>query len=231
MKRERLARYLLILILATGCSAARAQDSLRHEVLICTTHGDIRIQLYNETPLHRDNFMQKVESGFYNGLLFHRVIRDFMIQGGDPASRNALPGEELGENPDSCTIEAEIRYPEIFHRRGVVAAAREGDEVNPDRRSSCGQFYIVCGRRFNDEQLDQVQERLDKRTNGSVVLTDEAREVYKKYGGTPHLDGQYTVFGEVIEGMDVVLAVSYLDTDSNDRPFRNVRILFAMVER
>ena len=199
-------------------------------VRLHTTHGDIRIMLYNETPIHRNNFLNKVESGFYDGILFHRTIRDFMIQAGDPASKTAVRGQELGEDPDSCTLEAEIRYPQLFHKRGVVAAAREGDDVNPQRRSSCGQFYIVCGRRFDDEQLDQVQLRLDQRTGGTVTLTPEVREYYKTYGGTPHLDGQYTVFGEVIEGLDVALAVSYLDTDSNDRPFRNVRIIKATVE-
>lgn len=206
-------------------------DPKRPKVRLHTTHGDICLELYNETPLHRDNFLQLVRSGFYNGILFHRVIKDFMIQAGDPASKNAVPGQELGNEDDSCTIEAEIRYPEIFHKRGVLAAAREGDEVNPQRRSSCHQFYIVCGRRFDDDQLDKTQLRMDERTHGTVTLTPEVRDFYKRVGGTPHLDGQYTVFGEVTEGMNIVLAISYLDTDPDDRPFRDVRILEATVER
>jgi len=203
----------------------------RPRVRLHTTHGDICLELYNDTPLHRDNFLRLVESGFYDGILFHRVIRDFMIQAGDPASKNAEPGQILGDESDSCSIEAEIRYPWIFHKRGVLAAAREGDEVNPERRSSCHQFYIVCGRRFTEEQLDKVQLRLDENTHGMVTLTPEVREYYMKEGGTPHLDGQYTIFGEVVEGLDIVLAVSYLDTDPDDRPFRDVRILKATVEK
>jgi peptidyl-prolyl cis-trans isomerase B (cyclophilin B) len=212
-------------------SVAEIINSNRPRVRLHTTHGDICLELYNETPLHRDNFLRLVESGFYEGTLFHRVIRDFMIQGGDPNSRNATPDQELGDEDDDCTIEAEIRYPQIFHKRGVLAAAREGDLYNPERRSSCHQFYIVCGHRFDDYQLDYTQTRLDQDTNGAVKLTPEVRDVYKKVGGTPHLDGQYTVFGEVTEGMDIVLAISYLETNPDDRPFRDVRILKATVEQ
>ncbi len=206
-------------------------DSIRARVRLHTTHGDICLELYNETPLHRDNFLRLVEDGFYDGILFHRVIRDFMIQAGDPASKHVEPGQELGEEDDSCTIEAEIRFPKIFHKRGVLAAAREADMVNPQRRSSCHQFYIVCGRRFNEKQLNMTQQRLDQNTHGTVTLPPEVRDYYKKVGGTPHLDGQYTVFGEVTEGMNIVLAISYLDTDPDDRPFRDVRILKATVEQ
>ena len=124
-----------------------AQDTLRHEVLMETSMGNIRLALYNETPLHRDNFIKNVREGVYDGLLFHRVISSFMIQGGDTASRNAAPGQQLGDTEESYSIPAEIRYPQLFHKRGALAAAREGDNVNPERRSSATQFYIVYGRR------------------------------------------------------------------------------------
>ena len=195
-----------------------------------TSMGNIRLALYNETPLHRDNFIKNVREGVYDGLLFHRVISSFMIQGGDTASRNAAPGQQLGDTEESYSIPAEIRYPQLFHKRGALAAAREGDNVNPERRSSATQFYIVYGRRFTDEMLDKVQERLDG-VKGGVTLTPEVREVYKQKGGTPHLDGLYTVFGEVLEGMDVVREIQWVETDSNNRPVEDVRIIKATVVR
>lgn len=210
--------------------SASAQDTLRHEVLMETSMGNIRLALYNETPLHRDNFIKNVREGVYDGLLFHRVISSFMIQGGDTASRNAAPGQQLGDTEESYSIPAEIRYPQLFHKRGALAAAREGDNVNPERRSSSTQFYIVYGRRFTDEMLDKVQERLDG-VKGGVTLTPEVREVYRQKGGTPHLDGLYTVFGEVLEGMDVVREIQWVETDSNNRPVEDVRIIKATVVR
>lgn len=210
--------------------SASAQDTLRHEVLMETSMGNIRLALYNETPLHRDNFIKNVREGVYDGLLFHRVISSFMIQGGDTASRNAAPGQQLGDTEESYSIPAEICYPQLFHKRGALAAAREGDNVNPERRSSATQFYIVYGRRFTDEMLDKVQERLDG-VKGGVTLTPEVREVYRQKGGTPHLDGLYTVFGEVLEGMDVVREIQWVETDSNNRPVEDVRIIKATVVR
>lgn len=221
---------LFALLLSAMVSFAQIEeDTLRHEVLLQTTKGDIRLVLYNETPLHRDNFLRKVRAGYYDGVLFHRVISGFMIQAGDSASRHAQPGQVLGESPESRQIPAEIRYPALFHKRGVLAAAREGDDTNPERASSEAQFYIVYGKRYNDEMLDKAQARLDRDTNGSVKLTDEVREAYKKYGGTPHLDGQYTVFGETVEGIDVVKIIQWVDTDDNDRPLEDVRIIKATV--
>lgn len=209
---------------------AQAQtDTLRHEVLFVTNMGNIRIALYNETPRHRDNFLKLVGEGFYDGVLFHRVINRFMIQAGDSTSRHAVPGTLLGDVKEAYTVPAEIRYPQFFHKRGAVAAAREGDAVNPERASSMSQFYIVYGRRYNDQMLDQVQLRLNQQTGGTVKLTPEVREVYKAKGGTPHLDGQYTVFGEVVEGMDVVYNIQYMETDKNDRPLEDVRIVKATV--
>lgn len=224
-------QLIIFLTMLTACisASAEATDTVRHEVLLETTKGNIRLVLFNETPQHRDNFLQLVRSGFYNGVLFHRVIDKFMIQAGDSASRNAKPGELLGDSPEGYTVPAEIRYPQIFHKRGVIGAAREGDDVNPERASSACQFYIVFGKKFNDEMLDDMQKRLDKSTNGAVKFTTEVREAYKKYGGTPHLDGQYTVFGEVLEGIDTVQAIEWVETDANDRPIEDVRILRATV--
>ena len=191
-----------------------------------TTVGTIELKLYDETPLHRDNFIQLVKENAFDSLLFHRVIQDFMIQGGDPDSKHAAPGVLLGEGDRPYTLPAEFRLEQgIYHRRGVIASAREGDDVNPERRSSAMQFYIVWGKVFDDEGLDKVQERLDQRTGGSVRLTPEMREVYKTVGGTPHLDGQYTVWGEVVDGLDVVDAIQRVPTDANDRPLEDVRIL------
>lgn len=201
------------------------ETTQRREVLIETTMGNIKVELYNETPLHRDNFLKLASEGYYDGNLFHRVIYNFMIQSGDSTSRHAQPGQELGLYSPEYTIPAEIRFPQIFHKRGVLAAAREGDEVNPEHASSASQFYIVYGRRFNDEMLDEQQARLDKQTQGQVLLTPEVREVYKKTGGTPHLDGQYTVFGEVTEGLNVVKEIDWVPTDDNARPLEDVRII------
>ena len=201
------------------------------EVLLETTMGNIRIALYDETPLTRDNFLKITKMGIYDSLLFHRVIKDFMIQSGDTNSKHAKPGQLLGTGDFDYTTEAEFRLPQIFHRRGVVAMAREGDKENPERRSSACQFYIVWGKIFDDARIAKVQERIDSATQGSVKLTPEMIEVYKTVGGTPHLVGQYTVFGEVVEGMDVVEKIQQVQTDKNDRPLEDIRILKATVTK
>lgn len=208
---------------------AQTSDTIRHEVVFVTDKGNIHISLYNETPLHRDNFLKLIEDGFYNGLLFHRVISGFMIQTGDSASRNAKPNELLGNSKESKSIPAEIKFPKFFHKRGAVAAARESDEVNPERNSSESQFYIVYGRKFNDEMLSKVKQRINKQTNGSIELPPELCDVYKKLGGTPHLDGQYTVFGEVTEGMDVVNSIQLAETDEHNRPKKDIKIIKAYI--
>ena len=169
--------------------------------------------------------------GTYDSLLVHRVIKDFMMQSGDINSKHAKPGELLGTGDYDYTTEAEFRLPQIFHRRGVVAMAREGDKENPERRSAACQFYIVWGKICDDKRLDYIQQKLDSITQGEVILTPEMREVYKTYGGTPHLDGQYTVFGEVTEGMDVVEKILTTETDKNDRPLEDIRILKATVTK
>jgi len=204
-------------------------DTTQHEVLLETSLGNIRLTLYNDTPRHRDNFLHLVRTGFYDGLLFHRVIPNFMIQAGDSASRHAKPEEKLGDSPEPYTLPAEILFPIHYHKAGALAAAREGDEVNPQRASSASQFYIVTGSIFTDESLDAVQERLDKQTGGSIKLTPALKETYRNLGGAPHLDGQYTVFGEVIEGMDICDQIQWVSRDAHDRPDTDVRILRATV--
>ena len=229
MRKSSFCLLLTILLAGVWClSACNKKEAL---VVLETTKGTIELKLYDATPLHRDNFRDLVREGAYDSLLFHRVIKDFMIQGGDPDSKNAAPGLLLGDGDKPYTVPSEFRLDEgIFHRRGVLAAAREGDDVNPEQRSSAMQFYIVWGRVFDDAGLDQVQERLDSRTGGRVKLTPEMRDVYKTIGGTPHLDGQYTVFGEVVSGLDVVDAIQQVATDDNDRPLEDVRIIRAYLK-
>ncbi|MBR6962394.1 MAG: peptidylprolyl isomerase [Prevotella sp.] len=223
---KNLFSFLFILLSLPSFS----QDALpRQQVVLETDSGNIRIELFNETPLHRDNFLKNVREGIYDGVLFHRVITNFMIQTGDTVSRHAVPGQLLGESKEGEKIPAEIRFPEIFHKRGSLAAAREGDEVNPERKSSQHQFYIVWGRRLSDMMLDQVQDRLDEATGGQIKLTPELREAYQRFGGTPHLDGQYTVFGQVVEGLDVVNRIQWAETDVNNRPLNDIRIIKAKI--
>ena len=222
-------KHILITLLFSVAASYTVYAQQRTEVLLETSEGNIRIALYDETPRHRDNFVKLVSEHFYDSLLFHRVIANFMIQGGDPDSRRAEPGQELGNGDVGYTIEPEFRLPQLYHRRGVVAAAREGDDVNPERRSSGCQFYIVWGKTFSSADIDKVQQRLDAATNNSVKLTPEQIKTYRRVGGTPHLDGQYTVFGEVVEGLDVVNRIQRVDTDDYDRPINDVRILRAMV--
>lgn len=229
--RKKIFTLLAIVLAFTAVTmqAQTVQDTTRHEVLLETDSGDIRIELFNETPKHRDNFLRLVRSGAYDGVLFHRVIKDFMIQTGDVGSKNAKPGEAVGDTPETYTVPAEICFPKLFHHRGALGAAREGDDVNPKRESSATQFYIVWGYKFTDGQLDKVQQRLNERTDSTVQLTPEVREAYKTVGGTPHLDGQYTVFGQVIQGLDIVDLIQRQPGDKNDRPLNDTRIRRALV--
>lgn len=223
-------RHLLTLTMAVlfGSLTSVAQTSTT-EVLLETTEGNIRIALYDETPKHRDNFLKLTRMHIYDSLLFHRVIKEFMIQSGDTNSKNAKAGQQLGTGDFDYTQEPEFRLPQIFHRRGCVAMAREPDAVNPEMRSSACQFYIVWGKRFSSAEIEEAQERLDTMTHGRVKLTPEMIKTYKSVGGTPHLDGQYTVFGEVAEGLDVVERIQKAETDDYDRPFEDIRILRATV--
>lgn len=186
-------------------------------VEMVTNYGRIVLLLYDETPLHRDNFIKLAVEGTFDGLLFHRVIGKFMIQGGDPDSRGAKPGKMLGEGTLGYNIPAEFR-PNLFHKRGALCAAREGDMVNPKKESSASQFYIVQGRVWKTEELDEMEKRFGK------TFGPEQREAYTTIGGTPHLDGDYTVFGEVIEGMEVVDKIAAVKCDRNDRPVEDVVI-------
>ena len=257
---------------------AMAQDfSKNTRVLLETTFGEIEIVLYDETPQHRDNFVKLVNDGTYNGVLFHRVIKDFMIQTGDPDSKNATIDALLGGGGPGYDLPAEIVYPKYFHKRGALAAARQGDEVNPERKSSGSQFYIVTGRRFSEYQLENMKERIidqekskifnelalqrqadiealramgdemalkglqgmlaseaekiynELHKDNPVTFTDEQVAAYSTIGGTPHLDGQYTVFGEVVKGMDIVDKIQNVTTGKADRPVDDVKIISAKV--
>ena len=194
-------------------------------VRMYTTAGNIDLKLYNETPGHRDNFLRLVRENVYDSLLFHRVISDFMIQGGDPMSRNAVKGELLGEGDLGYTVEAEFMPELLFHKRGALAAAREGDDVNPQKASSASQFYIVWGRVFTQEKLREYEKSYGLRMGREINVTPEQEAVYTTIGGTPHLDGEYTVFGEVVNGLDVVDSIQRVACDSNDRPLEDVRII------
>lgn len=246
------------------------------KVEIKTSLGDIEVALYNETPQHRDNFIKLVKEGYYDGVLFHRVINEFMIQTGDGNSKNAKPGERLGNGEPGYTLPAEFVYPKLFHKRGVVSAARLGDQMNPERRSSGSQFYIVTGKKFTAQQLAQMESsrrnkqlqavfnelaaphRRDVMTwrregnnaaidslqnklvaeaeakvaeQGAFTFTAAQLEAYQSVGGTPHLDGEYTVFGEVTKGMDVVEKIEKSKTDRNDRPEEDVKIIKMTVKK
>jgi len=220
-------KYLLglaALVLAMVSCGQKAQKEV--VMVVETTMGNVEFKLFNETPLHRDNFIRLAEEHYFDSLLFHRVIDNFVIQGGDPNSKHAVPGQMLGDGEPDYRVPAEFRLDKgLFHHKGVVNAAREGDETNPDRESCASQFCFMMGSPMTDEQLDRAQARLDAQTGGQVKLTPEMREVYKKVGGSPHLDGQYTVFGEVIKGMEVLEAIQKVETDEYDRPLKDVRML------
>lgn len=187
-----------------------------------TSSGNIVILLYDDTPLHRDNFIKLAGEGVYDGTLFHRVIKGFMIQGGDPDSKNAKAGQMFGEGDLGYKIPAEFRENHI-NKRGALCAARQGDDVNPKKESSASQFYIVQGRKWSDGEMNMMEQRFGKK------YSDEHRKIYAEEGGAPHLDGDYTVFGEVLEGMDVVDKIAAVKTDPMDRPLEDVRILSVKV--
>ncbi len=217
--------FLLFLLMLPVCGFPKGVDDSPAKVLMHTTAGVIEFQLYDETPKHRDNFLKLVEEQSFDSLLFHRVIKDFMIQGGDPDSKNAPAGVLLGEGSLGYTVEAEFMPGKYFHRRGVLAAAREGDDVNPAKASSASQFYIVWGKIYTKEELQAYKEFFKRRFGKELILTPEQEAVYTTVGGTPHLDGEYTVFGEVVSGLDVVDRIQNVACDVNDRPLEDVRIL------
>lgn len=204
---------------ATNQKVNKAKGTM---IEMVTSQGKITLRLYDETPLHRDNFLKLVENHTYDGLLFHRVIKNFMVQAGDPKSRDAKPGQPLGDGTLGYTVPAEFR-PELIHKRGALCAARQGDQVNPKKASSATQFYIVQGQVWDDKTLDMMEQRFGKK------FTAEQRKVYTTMGGSPHLDGDYTVFGEVVDGMEVVNKISDLPCDRMDRPVEDVKIISVKV--
>ena len=245
-------------------------DTASAKVLVETTMGNFTVLLYGDTPKHRDNFLKLVEEGYYDSTLFHRFIKEFMIQAGDPDSKTAKPGQHLGAGGPDYKIDAEIVYPKHFHKRGALAAARQGDQVNPMKQSSGSQFYIVTGQKLDTAQIGAMEQRLQQtraqeifnklameqrdsiiemqrrgdRTglqalqdklieqvdaeiaaNPGPGMTDEMKKAYTTVGGAPHLDGAYTVFGEVIDGMETVDKIEKAQTDNADRPKTDIRIL------
>lgn len=192
-------------------------------VEIKTDYGVMKIRLYDETPLHRDNFIKLASEGYYNDLLFHRVIKNFMIQGGDPNSKGAAPGVQLGSGGPGYTIPAEIK-PGLIHKKGVLAAARLGDQMNPKRESSGSQFYIVQGNIVPEQTLQQFAAR------SGFQYSPEHFQTYATIGGTPHLDGQYTAFGEVVEGLEVIDKIAAVRTLPGDRPEQDVKMSIRVLE-
>ena len=201
---------------------AVAEEAVNY-VLIETDLGNIVVKLYNETPRHRDNFLKLVNEGFYDGLLFHRVIKNFMIQGGDPKSKDAQPGQMLGDGGLPYTVPAEF-VKGLFHKKGSLAAARQGDNVNPNKESSSCQFYIVQGNVWNPNQLKMMEYQMQKH------FSPEQIEAYTTIGGTPHLDGDYTVFGEVVEGLDVVDKIAAVQCGQFDRPVKDVKMKMKVIQ-
>jgi peptidylprolyl isomerase len=270
-------KVILTLLMSSSFLCATSQTLGKEVVEISTPHGVMTFRLYKETPLHRKNFLRLVRNGFYDSLLFHRVINQFMIQGGDPLSRKAKPGDSLGHGESGKPVPAEFR-DSIFHRKGVIAAARESDNINPERASSACQFYIVMGKPRTPEDLKKYEARINKtnlaqerllfmKTARGKMLADSmrrlssrgstdlavqidstiAREVAAKHktfrfgdrqvktyttvGGTPHLDGSYTVFGEIVEGMEVIDRIAAVRTDSRDRPLEDVRMRMRVLSK
>lgn len=216
---------VLTIALLVGYGQVNAQKSKKvKEVLIEfeTTEGVMLVKLYNQTPLHRDNMVKLVKEGYYDGLLFHRVIKSFMIQGGDPDSKNAKPGQMLGQGGPGYTVPAEI-IDSLIHKKGALAAARMGDQINPTKASSGSQFYIVQGRPFNENELNSMSAR------SGIKYNDSQKQLYATLGGVPHLDGGYTVFGELVTGFDVLDKIGNTQTGAGDRPVKEMKIIKAKI--
>lgn len=215
-------KQLFTLLLCLCLNSVFASGPRHQYVKITTAQGECIILLYNKTPLHRDNFVKLVKQGFYNGTLFHRVINSFMIQGGDPDSKNAPAGKELGNGDVNYTIPAEFR-DSLFHQKGALAAARDD---NPKMASSGCQFYLVQGKKLTDPQLDSMEV---KRLHFKIPLWE--REVYKTVGGTPHLDKKYTVYGQIISGLAMIDTIASVQKDANDRPLADIKMNVTLLKR
>ena len=215
MKRLLSIGAMWLLLLSLFPMHAQEKETL---VLIETDKGKIKVKLFDETPKHRDNFIKHVKEHLYDGLLFHRVIKQFMIQGGDINSKDAPMDKHLGDGALDYTLPAEFVYPQYFHRRGALCAARMPDDENPEKASSPNQFYIVTGKYYTEMELNKME------AEKGITLTEEQRKAYMLEGGAPHLDGNYTVFGQVIEGMKVVDKIQFVDTNEEDRPTKNIAI-------
>ncbi|WP_319270835.1 peptidylprolyl isomerase [uncultured Draconibacterium sp.] len=268
-KRMKLIALILIAFVGVGISCSNAkQRSEQDLVVISTDFGEIKLKLYDDTPEHKQNFLKLIDEGYYEGLLFHRVMENFMIQGGDPDSKNAAPGARLGGGNPGYTIPAEI-LPQHFHKKGALAAARRGGPSNPEKRSSGSQFYIVHGEIYTSGKLDTMEMMMNSRAKNEFLqekfaeakpqldeyrknndqdgfnifvselraaadsawteqpkfsFTDEQREIYTTIGGYPSLDGEYTVFGEVVEGLDVLDKIAAVETDQYDRPKTDIKM-------
>jgi cyclophilin family peptidyl-prolyl cis-trans isomerase len=223
MKRKYHIISVITFLLSVNSYILHSQTPM-YTILISTSMGDMKAVLYSETPIHSENFAELVKKGFYNGLTFHRVIKNFMIQTGDPRTRK-LDDPSMKTIPDvDYTLPAEFN-PALYHRKAVIAAARMDDSVNPMRESSGSQFYIVQGRKFTDKELDQMVDR-----QVHIKFTDEQRNVYKTLGGAPHLDYAYTVFGEVISGIEVIDKIASVPVDKNNRPLEDVRITIKLLK-
>ena len=268
--KHKISYLLLFLLPFLSCQSTENQNA---KVLLSTEYGDITILLYDDTPKHRDNFLKLVESGFYNDLLFHRVINNFMIQGGDPNSKDAPQNRALGTGGPGYTVDAEIVYPQHFHKKGALAAARTDSRVNPGKASSGSQFYIVVGEVVSENMLDQMEQHINQQRltqifrqiaaqkqdsinllskdralleqlqnsiigraeqkmaeEGGFSFTAEQRQAYTTIGGTPHLDNEYTVFGEVTEGLDVVERIAQMPVGSADRPTKDIKMTIRRIQ-
>jgi peptidyl-prolyl cis-trans isomerase B (cyclophilin B) len=212
----------LVLLLLSAYSAAQ-ETNVEQFIKIETSAGDMIVKLYNETPAHRDNMIKLINEGFYKDQLFHRVIKDFMIQGGDPNSSGAEKGQRLGSGGPGYTVPAEF-HNDLIHKKGALAAARKGDSSNPQKASSGSQFYLVQGRVLTQDEIDILKQR------GVASFSDESAEIYMTRGGTPHLDGAYTVFGEVVKGLEVIDSIASLPTDAYDRPVEDVIYSISLFE-
>lgn len=226
---------LFVAIFAFGCSNKVADKNIATEpkeeetkekttmVIISTDLGEMKAVLYNETPLHKENFIKLAKEGYFDGCLFHRVIDGFMIQGGDPDSKTAKPGQMLGQGGPGYTIPAEFKQ-ELIHKKGALAAAQMADQVNPQKASSGSQFYIAQGKSYTENELNMLSSRMGKAFNKQQM------EAYTTVGGVPFLDYEYTVFGEVVEGLEVIDKIAAVEKDRRDRPVQDIKMTIKVVE-